>query len=254
MGRSFAYLGIPPLFIGEIVLGAFLLLKPRVVLGTWADCPTAAIAAQRARPCPAAVHGLRHLAGRARGARWQRRSLHAQVLHLQLLYTISVSGDVVGSPRARFLSQTDPCCSLGKRNLRRALPRGAQVRGRLSMPGYDVPLFSAAGRPGGGDPRIAVLRARSPVGLVRPGAQYRRSRWCGRCAPSGLGLALGILAWGLLTGRLGRVVAIGMAGLAVLGSIEFADIRLPGRNGDSVSLSETWRASLPRSISSLPSN
>ena len=36
MSRSFAYLGVAPLFIGEIVLGAFLLLKPRVALGTWA--------------------------------------------------------------------------------------------------------------------------------------------------------------------------------------------------------------------------
>jgi hypothetical protein len=36
MTRSFAYIGIPPLFIGEIVLGAFMLLKPRVALGTWA--------------------------------------------------------------------------------------------------------------------------------------------------------------------------------------------------------------------------
>ena len=37
MTRSFAYLGVPPLFIGEIVLAAFLLLKPRVALGTWVD-------------------------------------------------------------------------------------------------------------------------------------------------------------------------------------------------------------------------
>ena len=36
IGKSFAYLGIPPLFIGEIALAAFLLLKPRVALGTWA--------------------------------------------------------------------------------------------------------------------------------------------------------------------------------------------------------------------------
>ena len=35
-GRPFAYLGIPPLFIGEIALGAFLLAKPRVAWGTWA--------------------------------------------------------------------------------------------------------------------------------------------------------------------------------------------------------------------------
>jgi hypothetical protein len=36
MARSFAYLGVPPIFIGEAVLAAFLLLKPRVALGTWA--------------------------------------------------------------------------------------------------------------------------------------------------------------------------------------------------------------------------
>ena len=35
LGRSFAYLGVPPLFIGEAVLGAFLFFKPRVALGTW---------------------------------------------------------------------------------------------------------------------------------------------------------------------------------------------------------------------------
>ena len=57
-----------------------------------------------------------------------------------------------------------------------------------------------------------------------------RSEW--------VGLALGILAWGVLTGRLGRVMMVGMAALAVLGAIEFADIRLPGRTGDSVSLSD----------------
>jgi hypothetical protein len=36
MARSFAYLGIAPIFIGEIALATFILLKPRVVLGTWA--------------------------------------------------------------------------------------------------------------------------------------------------------------------------------------------------------------------------
>jgi hypothetical protein len=53
-----------------------------------------------------------------------------------------------------------------------------------------------------------------------------------------LGLAAGILVWGLLTGRLSRVFSIGMAGIAVLGLIELADIDLPGRTGDRVSLSE----------------
>ena len=34
--RSFAYLGVAPVFIGEVVLAGFLLLKPRIALGTFA--------------------------------------------------------------------------------------------------------------------------------------------------------------------------------------------------------------------------
>ena len=62
MTRSFAYLGIPPLFIGEIVLAAFLLLKPRVALGTWA--------ASLLRPSPLNALGLALLAFMSYGV-WQ---------------------------------------------------------------------------------------------------------------------------------------------------------------------------------------
>ena len=56
MTRSFAYLGVPQLsiFIGEIVLAAFLLLKPRVALGTWAS--------SLLRPSPLNAMGLALLA------------------------------------------------------------------------------------------------------------------------------------------------------------------------------------------------
>jgi O-antigen ligase len=47
-----------------------------------------------------------------------------------------------------------------------------------------------------------------------------------------------MLVWGFLTGRLGRIIAIGMAGLAVLGMIELAGIKLAGRSGEGISLSE----------------
>jgi hypothetical protein len=62
MGRSFAYLGIPPIFIGEIVLAAFLLLKPRIALGTWV--------ASLLRPSPLNGLGLTLLAFMAYGL-WQ---------------------------------------------------------------------------------------------------------------------------------------------------------------------------------------
>jgi hypothetical protein len=53
-----------------------------------------------------------------------------------------------------------------------------------------------------------------------------------------MGLALGTFTWGLLTGRLSRVIGVGMAAVAVLGMMELADIRLPGRNQADVSFSE----------------
>jgi O-Antigen ligase len=105
------------------------------------------------------------------------------------------------------------------------------------IPGSDVPIFSA---PTGQAVAILgllcfernlravwfVLVLNILVTLV----WQVRAEW--------LGLALGIITWGFLTRRLGRVVATGMAGLAVLGMLELADIRLAGRNGEDVSLSE----------------
>ncbi len=53
-----------------------------------------------------------------------------------------------------------------------------------------------------------------------------------------LGLGLGLVVWGMLTGRLGRPLAVGMAAVAVLGMIELADIKVAGRSS-AVSLTET---------------
>ena len=69
MGRSFAYLGVPPIFIGEIALAAFLALKPRVALGTWA--------ASLVRSSPLSAFGLALLIFMAYGT-WQvARGIHA---------------------------------------------------------------------------------------------------------------------------------------------------------------------------------
>ena len=46
-----------------------------------------------------------------------------------------------------------------------------------------------------------------------------------------LGLALGVLVWGQLTRRFGRVVTIGMAGLTVLGIMELAGLQAGSRSG-----------------------
>ena len=64
MTRSFAYFGIVPLklFIGEIVLAGFLLLKPRVAIGTWVS--------SLLNPSPLSAQGLALLVFMSYGV-WQ---------------------------------------------------------------------------------------------------------------------------------------------------------------------------------------
>ena len=92
--KSFAYLGVPPFFIGEICLATFLLLKPRVVLGTWA--------ASLFRGSPLNMLGLTLLVFMAYGA-WQvvrGVSDGVDVLYtmkffiFNLLSTIHISGNM----------------------------------------------------------------------------------------------------------------------------------------------------------------
>ena len=236
MGRSFAYLGIPPIFIGEIVLAAFLLLKPRIALGTWA--------ASLLRPSPLNGLGLALLAFMAYGL-WQvgRGILGGSpVVHTLKFFTFNYyalylfMGIWIGLHVPDFLPK-----------LIRIIAWVNGIYGLIYIvalrdvaayiPGTDVPLFSAPVA------QVVVI-----LGLLCFERDLRavwfvlllnvvvtlvwqvRAEWAG--------LALGILAWGFLAGRFGRVVAIGMAGLAVLGMVELADIRLVGRNTE-VSLSET---------------
>jgi hypothetical protein len=53
------------------------------------------------------------------------------------------------------------------------------------------------------------------------------------------GLAIGVLAWAVLTGQLRRMFVIGAAGLVIMGLIELSGVELPGRSVGTVSLSET---------------
>jgi len=234
--RSFAYLGVPPLFIGEIVLAAFLLLKPRVALGTWAT--------SLFRASPLNELGLAMLVFVAYGL-WQVGrgvfsgssliyTLKFFIFNYYMLYMFL--GMWVALHVPDFLRRT--VRTIGWVNGIYGLSFIVALRYvGAYVPGTDVPLFSP---PSG---QVVVILGllcferdlRSVwfillLNIVVTLVWQVRAEW--------LGLALGIFAWGLLTGRLGRVIAIGVAGLAVLGMIELADIRLSGRGGDSVSLSE----------------
>jgi hypothetical protein len=236
MARSFAYLGVAPLFIGEIVLGAFLLLKPRVVLGTWV---TALL-----RPSPLNGFALVLLLFLAYGI-WQvaRGVLGGSDLVYTLKFFI-FNYYALYMFLGMWVGLRSPDC------LRKAIRVLGWVNGvygiafllalrhvEAVVPGSDMALFS----PPTGQVVVIVglltferdLRSVwfiLVINIVVTLAWQVRSEW--------LGLVFGILTWGLLTRQLGRVVAVGIAGLMVLGAIEFAGIKLPGRTGDSVSLSD----------------
>ena len=236
LGRSFAYLGIAPVFIGEVVLGAFLLLKPRVALGTWA--------AALLRSSPLDGLGLALLGFMAYGV-WQvGRGILSGIPVLYTLkfftfnyYTLYLfMGMWIGLRAPEFLPRLIRL--VGWVNGIYGLIFIVALRHvQAYIPGTHVPLFSA---PAG---QVVII-----LGLLCFERDLRkvwlllvvnilitlvwqvRAEWAG--------LVFGIAAWGFLTGRIGRVVAIGMAGLAVLGTIELAGIQLVGRNSE-VSLSET---------------
>jgi hypothetical protein len=108
----------------------------------------------------------------------------------------------------------------------------------LTLPGSGIPVFSAAG--GGAVAILGLLcfeRDLRAVWLVLALNILVTLAWQVRA--EWLGLGAGIVAWGLLTGRLGRVITIGLAALAVLAMVELAGVRLVGHAGTSVSLSET---------------
>jgi hypothetical protein len=245
MTRSFAYLGIAPLFVGEIALGAFLLLKPRVAFGTWAE--------SLLRPSPLNALGLALLAFVSYGV-WElgRGVLAGSSLFEALKYFIFnyyplylFFGIWVGLQAPDFLQK-----------LVRVVAWVHGIYGLLWVLGLNHMAaslrmwagMSLIGWPSGANVAILGLlcferdlRAVWPVlalNVTVTLAMQHRAEW--------IGLALALLVWGVLTGRVGRVIAVGLAGLAVIGMIELAGIQLPGRTGSGVSLTATLgRAIVP---------
>jgi hypothetical protein len=235
MTRSFAYLGIPPLFIGEIVLAAFLLFKPRVALGTWAT--------SLLRASPLNALGLALLIFVAYGV-WQvgrgvlggTSILYTLKFFIFNYYTFYLFlGIWIGLQDPAFLPKLIRVVAwvhgiYGVIWL--AVLRTAMVQ----TSGSEVEVF---GLPAAGAVVILGLlcfeRDLRAVWLVLvlniavTLALQARATW--------LGLAVGMLVWGLLTGRLSRVIAIGVAGLAVIGIVELSSIQL-GVGGRTTSINE----------------
>lgn len=234
--RSFAYLGVPPIFIGEIVLGAFLLLKPRVAIGTWVT--------SLLRTSPLNKLSLTLLVFVAYGV-WQvgRGVLSGS----GVIYTLKF---FVFNYYPLFMFLGIWIAFHSPDYMRKLIRVAGWVNGiygilflvalrhvDATIPGTNVPLFSA---PAGQVVIILGLlcfeRDLRSVWFILLLNIFVTLAWQVRA--EWFGLAVGILVWGLLTGRFGRVVAIAMAGIAVLGGLGFAGIKLPGRSGESISLSE----------------
>jgi hypothetical protein len=238
MPRSFAYLGIPPLklFMGEIALATFLFLKPRIVLGTWV--------ASLLRASPLNALGVVLLVFMSYGI-WQmwRGVLGGSAVFYTLKFFIFnyyalylFLGIWIGLHAPDFLPK-----------LIRVIAWVHGIYGlawllvldyvEIKVPGAEVRLFNHPG-----DGAIVILgllcfernlRSVLPVlvlDILVLLTMQVRAQW--------LGLALGVLVWGLLTRRFGRVVAMGAAGLMVLGMIELAGVDWAGRTGG-VSLGQT---------------
>jgi hypothetical protein len=235
MTRTFAYLGIPPFFIGEIVLAAFVLLKPRVALGTWVD------SLLRASPLHGLslafliffLYGFWQLERGVLGGAPVLYTLKFFIFNYYVLYLLL--GMWVGIQAPDFLPK-----------LIRILAWFHGVYGlvwlvalremAVFIPGSDVPLF---GFPAGGAVAILgllcferYLRAVWPIlvlNIMIVLAMQARAMW--------LGLAAGILTWGLVTGRLSRVVAVGVGGLVVLGMVEISGFQVGSGSSRSATIS-----------------
>jgi hypothetical protein len=239
LGRSFAYLGIPPLFIGEIVLGTFLFFKPRVALGTWV--------ASLLRGSPLNGVGLALLAFVAYGT-WQvGRGVLGGFSIIDALKTFTFNyytlylflGIWIGLQAPDFLPKLIRFVAWVN-GVYGVIFLIALRHVEIYLPGFgaqDVPLFA----PPAGQVVVIVgllcferdLRAVWFVLLLNimiTLAWQVRAEWAG--------LAAAILVWGLLTGRLGRVFSMSVGAIALFGMLALADIQLPGRNG-AVSLSES---------------
>jgi hypothetical protein len=238
-GRSFAYLGVAPLYIGELTLAAFLVLKPRVVLSTWIT--------SLLRPSPLnalalalfvfMVYGVWQVARGLSNGSGLIYTLKFFVFNYYALYLflgiwVALQAPDLLPKLIRILAWVNGIYGILFVVFLRHVDIHLQGSGGTGVPLFSAPIGQAVVVLG----LLCFERNLRAVWLVLvlnvlvSLAWQVRSEW--------FGLGLGAIAWGFLTGRLGRVLAIGMAGVVVLGIIELAGIELIGRSGDQISLSE----------------
>lgn len=235
LGRTFAYLGIPQakLFIGELALGAFILAKPQAAIGVWAG--------SLLRPSPLTMLALAQYLFLICGVLQAVRGLFAGSGFDVIKYFVFnyysfylYFGLWAGRDDPNLLSRT-----------LRAIAWFNGVYGLLYLvalkdieiflPGTEnVRVFSQANASAAAvlglicfEPRLGRVWHLLLLNIVVLLGNSVRAEW--------LGLGLAILLWALLTGRIGRVLGLGAAGLALLGLVELSGVQIAGRGEVSVS-------------------
>jgi hypothetical protein len=229
LARTFAYIGIAPakLFIGELALGMFLVAKPRVALGMWI---TALM-----RPSPINLFALTQylfvMLGIVQALRGVFEGAGVDVVKYFVFnyYTFYVYLGL-------WVAVRDPSL------LPRILHIVAWINGAyglaylivlksIPLTMFGAPNVSLFGQPNGSAVAILGLLCFERnlsrvwyllvVNIIVLLGMSVRAEW--------LGLGLATLVWGLLTGKAGRVLLMGVAAIGVVGLVELADLDIAGR-------------------------
>ncbi len=240
-GRSFAYLGIPPakLFIGDLTLAAFILLRPRNLFDTWIGGLTKggplgplawALLASIAYGIMEVIRGV--LLGFPPLVAIQNLVFNVYPLYLFL-------GMWLGARRPelllRFIQVFAVCFCI-------YAPAYLLVLHNVDipMPGADgVSVFGQAD--GGGfiilgllclDPKPSRFWLPMTVSAMAFLAAQVRAEW--------LGMALALMIWGSLSRKMSKVagVAAGIVALLTVGFILDVNIPSPGERGGAISSTE----------------
>ena len=239
--RSFSYLGIPPakLFIGDITLGAFILLAPRKIFDPWINALT--------KGGPIGVYGWTLLISVAFGIFEVIRGVLSGFSTLTALQNLVFNVYPLFFFLGLFVGRRHPEMLLRYMQTFAVLfaiyaPAYLLFLNKIYwlMPGSDgVPIFGQAN--GGGLIILALLSLDPKPGRWWPFmlvaaacllAAQVRAEW--------LGTMLAALIWGVLSRKMSRVAMAGFLVFAVLAIGAILDVNLPstGERGGAISSKE----------------
>ncbi len=223
LSRSFAHIGIGPLFIGEMVLAWFLLTQPRTVISLGVSSLSRSTPLTGFAWClfASGVYGLVQCLRGILVSGYPMVAVQNFVFHVYPLFLFL--GMWVGRRNPHFLRRTlfgiawvtGVYGALYLTVFERYIPIGQNVFTWFGQPaGAAISLLGLLcfPRPLGRSLIPAMLNA-----FVLMGVQVR-AEW--------LGFALALVLWGWLTRRLGRLVQFAIVGLLVLGLALIADVRI----------------------------